>query len=147
MKIEIINNSSHPLPAYATAGASGMDLRANVDECVTLGPWERVLVGTGLHVALPQGYEGQVRTRSGLALKHGLTVLNSPGTIDADYRGEIKVILMNLSPQPYSIENGDRIAQFIVSRYSRIVWTPVSVLGTTIRGEGGFGSTGKKSLS
>jgi dUTP pyrophosphatase len=142
MKICIINHSKHALPAYATAGASGMDLRANLDVSITLHPLQRVLVGTGLCVALPKGYEAQVRPRSGLAFKHGLTILNSPGTIDADYRGEIKVILINLSEKYFVIEDGERIAQLVIAAHSRVMWTPVAALDDTPRGQGGFGSTG-----
>lgn len=142
MHVKIINHSKHALPAYATADASGMDLRANIDASIALQPLQRALVGTGLYVALPQGYEAQVRPRSGLALQHGLTVLNSPGTIDADYRGEIKVMLINLSEQAFVIEDGERIAQLVVTTHSRVIWTPVSVLEETPRGQGGFGSTG-----
>jgi dUTP pyrophosphatase len=142
MHIEIMNRSKHALPAYATAGASGMDLRANIDANITLPPLQRALVGTGLYMALPKGYEAQIRPRSGLAFKHGLTVLNSPGTIDADYRGEIKVILINLSEKYFVIEDGERIAQLVVVAYSRVLWTPVVALDDTPRGQGGFGSTG-----
>lgn len=142
MHIKIINRSKHDLPAYATAGASGMDLRANLDASVTLRPWQRTLVGTGLYMALPLGYEAQVRPRSGLALKHGLTVLNSPGTIDADYRGEIKVMLVNLSEKAFVIEDGERIAQLVIAAYAQARWTPVVALDDTARGKGGFGSTG-----
>ncbi|MHA7877743.1 MAG: dUTP diphosphatase [Bacteroidota bacterium] len=142
MKIPIINHSKHALPTYATSGASGMDLRANIDESITLPPLQRVLVGTGLYMALPQGYEAQVRPRSGLALKHGLTVLNSPGTIDADYRGEIKVMLINLAQEDFVIEDGERIAQLVVTSHAQVIWTPVATLDNTSRGHGGFGSTG-----
>ena len=143
LKIKIVNKGKQPLPQYATVQSAGMDLRADIDEPVTLRPLERRLIGTGLHIALPAGYEAQVRPRSGLALKHGLTVLNTPGTIDADYRGEIKVILVNLSNSPFVIEPGERIAQMIVARYEQIEWEGVEELGTTERGAGGFGSTGK----
>ena len=142
MEINIINRSKHPLPTYATADASGMDLRANIDASITLQPWQRALIDTGLYVALPKGYEAQVRPRSGLALKYGLTVLNSPGTIDADYRGEIKVMLINLSEEKNVIEDGERIAQLVVAAHTRVVWTPVAALDDTFRGQGGFGSTG-----
>jgi dUTP pyrophosphatase len=142
MHIRIINHSKHALPAYATADASGMDLRANIDASITLQPLQRVLVGTGLYMALPKGYEAQVRPRSGLAFKHGLTVLNSPGTIDADYRGEIKVMLINLSEKAFIIEDGERIAQLVVAAHSRVLWAPVVALDDTPRGQGGFGSTG-----
>ena len=143
MEIKIINKSHHPLPQYATPLSAGMDLRANLDAPITLEPLARVLVPTGLFMALPAGYEAQVRPRSGLAIKKGITVLNTPGTIDADYRGEIKVILVNLSNEPFTIESGERIAQMIVARYEQIEWESVEELGTTERGAGGFGSTGK----
>jgi len=142
MDVEIINRSKHALPAYATADASGMDLRANIEMSVTLQPLQRVLVGTGLYIALPKGYEAQVRPRSGLAIKHGLTVLNSPGTIDADYRGEIRVMLINLSDKSFVIEDGERIAQLVISAYSQVMWQPVAMLEDTPRGKEGFGSTG-----
>ncbi len=142
MQIEIINRSKHALPAYETAQAAGMDLRANIDETINLGPLERALVPTGLYMALPVGYEAQVRPRSGLAAKQGVTVLNSPGTIDADYRGEIKVILVNLSNTTVHIQDGDRIAQMVVARYVQAEWLEVEILETTERGAGGFGSTG-----
>ena len=142
MKIRIINHSKHALPSYATADASGMDLRANIDASITLRPLQRILVGTGLYMALPKGYEAQVRPRSGLALKHGLTVLNSPGTIDADYRGEIKVMLINLAEESFVIEDGERIAQLVVAAHAQAIWKPVATLDNTPRGQGGFGSTG-----
>lgn len=142
MQIEIINRSKHALPAYETAQAAGMDLRANIDETINLGPLERALVPTGLYMALPVGFEAQVRPRSGLAAKQGVTVLNSPGTIDADYRGEIKVILVNLSNTTVHIQDGDRIAQMVVARYVQAEWLEVEILETTERGAGGFGSTG-----
>jgi dUTP pyrophosphatase len=142
MQIEIINRSKHALPAYETAQAAGMDLRANIEETINLGPLERALVPTGLYMALPVGYEAQVRPRSGLAAKQGVTVLNSPGTIDADYRGEIKVILVNLSNTTVHIQDGDRIAQMVVARYVQAEWLEVEILETTERGAGGFGSTG-----
>ena len=142
MHIPIINHSKHDLPAYATADASGMDLRANLATNILLEPGKRVLVPTGLHMALPKGYEAQVRPRSGLALKHGITVLNSPGTIDADYRGEIRVMLINLSEETFVIEDGERIAQLVIAAHAQAVWTPVENLEATDRGEGGFGSTG-----
>jgi dUTP pyrophosphatase len=142
MQIEIINRSKHALPAYETAQAAGMDLRANIEETINLGPLERALVPTGLYMALPVGYEAQVRPRSGLAAKQGVTVLNSPGTIDADYRGEIKVILVNLSNTTVHIQDGDRIAQMVVARYVQAEWLVVEILETTERGAGGFGSTG-----
>ena len=144
MKIDIINNSNHPLPEYATAQSAGMDLRANITEPIVLQPMERVLVPTGLHIALPAGYEAQVRPRSGLALKHGVTVLNAPGTIDADYRGEIGVLLINLSNIPFEITDGERIAQLVIASYEQAEWNPVTVLDDTERGAGGYGHTGTK---
>lgn len=144
MLIKIINNSHHALPSYATAQSAGMDLRASIDAPITLQPLERKLVPTGLRIALPDGYEAQVRPRSGLALKKGIAVLNSPGTIDADYRGEIGVILINLSNEPFEIQDGDRIAQMIISRYEQAEWEQVTILDETERGEGGFGHTGKQ---
>ena len=143
MKIKIINNSHHPLPKYATADSAGMDLRANLDEPITLAPMERRLIPTGLHIALPAGYEAQVRPRSGLALKHGIGVLNSPGTIDADYRGEIGVILVNLSQVPFVVQDGERIAQMVIARHETAEWESVETLDETERGTGGFGHTGK----
>lgn len=143
MKIKIINNSHHPLPKYATADSAGMDLRANLDEPITLAPMERRLIPTGLHIALPAGYEAQVRPRSGLALKHGIGVLNSPGTIDADYRGEIGVILVNLSQVPFVVQDGERIAQMVIARHETAEWDLVETLDETERGAGGFGHTGK----
>ncbi len=142
MKVEIINRSHHPLPEYATLLSAGMDIRANLDESVVLKPQERRLIPTGLFIALPDGYEAQVRPRSGLAIKKGVTVLNSPGTIDADYRGEIGVILINLSQEDFVINDGDRIAQMIIARYEKIEWSKVSILGETERGSGGFGHSG-----
>ena len=142
MKVEIINKSKHQLPSYATALSAGMDLRANLDTPIVLQPLERALVPTGLFMALPQGYEAQVRPRSGLAIKKGITVLNSPGTIDADYRGEVCVILVNLSNEPFTITDGERIAQMVIARHEQIEWQPVEVLGETERGAGGFGHTG-----
>ncbi len=142
MHVRIVNQSKHPLPDYATTDASGMDLRANLEESITLKPMQRILVGTGLYIALPKGFEAQVRPRSGLAWKNGLTVLNSPGTIDADYRGEIKVLLINLSNQDFVIEDGKRIAQLVVAPCTQVTWTPVIDLDTTARGKGGYGSTG-----
>lgn len=144
MEIKIVNRSHHPLPAYATALSAGMDLRANLDEPLRLRPLERCLVPTGLFMALPPGYEAQVRPRSGLALKKGIGVLNAPGTIDADYRGEIKVILVNLSQEDFVIADGERIAQLVVARHETVVWLPVEELDETERGEGGFGHTGKE---
>ena len=143
MKVEIVNKSGQPLPAYATELSAGMDLRADLESPVTLGPLERALVPTGLYIALPAGYEAQVRPRSGLAAKRGVTVLNTPGTIDADYRGEIKVILVNLSSTPFEIVPGERIAQMVVTRHERVEWDEVDVLDETARGAGGFGSTGR----
>ncbi|MBP5550311.1 MAG: dUTP diphosphatase [Bacteroidales bacterium] len=144
MKVKVINKSRHALPEYATSLSAGLDLRANLDEPIVLGSLQRVLVPTGLFISLPEGYEAQVRPRSGLAAKKGITVLNSPGTIDADYRGEIKVILVNLSQEPFLVEDGERIAQMVVARHEQIQWEQVEVLDETDRGEGGFGSTGKK---
>lgn len=142
MKINIINKSSHPLPKYETAASAGMDLRANLTESIVLKPFERILVKTGLFVELPVGYEAQVRPRSGLALKKGITVLNTPGTIDADYRGEIGVILINLSNEDFVIENGERIAQLVIAKYEQAELIEVNELSETQRGAGGFGSTG-----
>ena len=141
--VKIVNKSGQPLPSYATELSAGMDLRASLDAPVTLGPLERALVPTGLFIALPPGFEAQVRPRSGLAAKHGITVLNTPGTIDADYRGEIKVILVNLSNTPFEIVPGERIAQMVVARHERVEWDEVEVLDETARGAGGFGSTGR----
>jgi len=141
--IPIINQSKHALPAYETGQAAGMDLRANLEEPIELGPLERSIVPTGLYIALPEGFEAQIRPRSGLAAKQGLTVLNSPGTIDADYRGEIKVILVNLSNNAVQIHDGDRVAQMVIARYEQAQWTAVETLDETMRGAGGFGSTGK----
>jgi len=143
MKVQIVNKSRHALPTYATIQSAGVDLRANISEPVTLQPLERKLVPTGLFIALPQGYEAQVRPRSGLALKKGITVLNSPGTIDADYRGEICVILINLSNEPFVVEDGERIAQMVIARHEQAEWHLVEVLDETERGTGGFGHTGK----
>lgn len=144
MKVAIINKSKHPLPEYQTAFSAGVDLRANLDEPIVLKPLERALIKTGLFIALPDGYEAQVRPRSGLAFKHGLTVLNSPGTIDADYRGEIGVILVNLSNENFTVNDGERIAQLVVANYVQAKFTEVEVLNETERGAGGFGSTGVK---
>ncbi|WP_424492847.1 dUTP diphosphatase [Salinimicrobium sp. GXAS 041] len=144
MNVKIINKSSHELPSYATGSSAGMDLRANLSEPVTLAPLARTIVKTGLFIELPVGYEAQVRPRSGLAAKKGITVLNSPGTIDADYRGEIGVILVNLSNDEFTIENGERVAQLVISRHEHISWNEVDVLEETDRGAGGFGSTGTK---
>lgn len=142
MKIRIINHSKHPLPRYATPLSAGVDLRANLDAPITLPPMGRCLVPTGLRIALPAGYEAQVRPSSGLALKHGITLLNTPGTIDADYRGEIGVIMANLSAEPFTIADGDRIAQLVVARHETAEWEPVETLDDTERGEGGFGHSG-----
>ncbi len=144
MKVKIINKSENSLPAYATDLSAGMDVRADIGEKITLKPLERAMVPTGLYMALPAGYECQVRPRSGLAAKHGITVLNSPGTIDADYRGEIKVILVNLSNESFDIEPGERIAQLVISSHEKVEWDEVVELDVTARGEGGFGSTGTK---
>ena len=143
LTIQIINKSKHPLPSYATALSAGMDLRANLEAPLTLAPMQRCLVPTGLYMALPAGFEAQVRPRSGLAIKKGITVLNSPGTIDADYRGEICVVLINLSSDPFVIEDGERIAQLVIARHEQADWQPVEVLDDTERGAGGFGHTGK----
>jgi len=144
LKIKIVNKGKQPLPQYATVQSAGMDLRADIDEPVTLRPLERRLIGTGLHIALPAGYEAQVRPRSGLALKHGLTVLNTPGTIDADYRGEIGVVLINLSDREFVVNPGERIAQMVVARYEQADLEQVELLDETERGEGGYGHTGVK---
>ena len=141
MIIRIINHSKNSLPAYETAHAAGMDLRADVEETVVLKPMERRLIPTGLHIELPEGFEAQIRPRSGLAFKHGIGIVNSPGTIDADYRGEIKVLLINFSDQPFEINPGDRIAQMVVARHEKVEWEAVEILGETLRGEGGFGHT------
>jgi len=144
LKINIVNQSENDLPEYATALSAGMDLKANISDPVVLNPLERALVSTGLFIELPEGYEAQIRPRSGLAAKHGITVLNSPGTIDADYRGEIKVILVNLSNVPFTINPGERIAQMIVAKHETVEWHCTQQLSETLRGEGGFGHTGKK---
>ena len=143
MEVKVINKSKNALPHYETPLSAGMDVRADLSEAVTLAPLGRALIPTGLYVELPAGYEMQVRPRSGLAAKHGLTVLNSPGTIDADYRGEVKVILANLSDTPFTIEPGERIAQLVVARHERVEWVESEVLSDTERGAGGFGSTGR----
>ena len=143
MKVRIVNKSNHPCPSYATPQSAGVDLRANLESTITIGPLERALVPTGLYIALPAGYEAQVRPRSGLAAKHGITVLNTPGTIDADYRGEIKVILVNLSNEPFQIVPGERIAQMVIARHETAEWEEVESLDSTERGAGGFGSTGR----
>lgn len=144
MKIRIVNKSGHPLPAYETEHSAGMDLRAFTGSAVTLRPMERKLIPTGLYIEIPEGYEAQVRPRSGLALKHGVTVLNSPGTIDADYRGEIGVILINLSENDFTVNDGDRIAQMIIARHERAELVLSDTIGSTARGEGGFGHSGRK---
>ena len=143
MKIKIINRSKHALPKYQTALSAGMDIYANIEESVTLKPLERKLISTGLLIELPQGFEAQIRPRSGLAIKNGITVLNSPGTIDADYRGEIGVILVNLSAEAFTINNGDRIAQMVIAKHETAIWEEVAELSETDRGAGGFGSTSK----
>ena len=144
MKIKVVNRGHQPLPAYATPLSAGLDLRANLAEPVELKPLERKLIPTGLHIALPEGYEAQVRPRSGLALKHGLTVLNSPGTVDADYRGEIGVVLINLSQEPFVVNDGERIAQLVIARHEQAEFVVVEQLDETERGEGGYGHTGVK---
>jgi dUTP pyrophosphatase len=144
MKIEVVNRGHQPLPAYATAQSAGMDLRANISEPIVLKPLERRLIPTGLHIALPQGYEAQVRPRSGLALKHGITVLNTPGTIDADYRGEIGVVLINLSSEPFTVNDGERIAQMVIAKHETATFVEVETLDETERGQGGYGHTGVK---
>lgn len=143
MIIKIVNQSKHPLPEYATIYSAGLDLRANIDQPIELKPLERRLIPTGLYIELPESYEAQIRPRSGLAIKKGVTVLNSPGTIDADYRGEICVILVNLSHEPFVIYDGDRICQMVVARHEQAEWEQVEILGETDRGEGGFGHTGR----
>ena len=144
LNVQIINKSKHPLPAYANELSAGMDIRANLNEPISLAPMQRCLVPTGLYIALPEGFEAQVRPRSGLAIKKGITVLNSPGTIDADYRGEVCIILVNLSAETFVIEDGERIAQMVISRHEQALWREVEVLDETERGAGGFGHTGKK---
>ena len=144
MKVQIINKSKHSLPQYATSSSAGMDLRANLDNPIVLKPLQRCLVPTGLYIALPEGFEAQIRPRSGLALKKGITLLNTPGTIDADYRGEIGVIVINLSAEDFIIEDGERIAQMVIARYEQAEWQEVEVLEDTERGAGGFGHTGGK---
>ena len=144
MKVQIINRSHHPLPQYATELSAGVDLRANIEAPIELRPMERHLVPTGIFMALPPGYEAQVRPRSGLAIKHGITVLNTPGTIDADYRGEVCVILVNLSNEPFVIADGERIAQMVIARHEQAEWEQVEVLSETERGAGGFGHSGTK---
>ncbi len=144
MEIKIVNRGHQPLPQYATPQSAGMDLRANIDAPIVLGPMERRLIPTGLHIALPPGYEAQVRPRSGLALKHGITVLNAPGTVDADYRGEIGVVLINLSAEPFTVNDGERIAQLVIARHETADFIEVEALDETERGEGGYGHTGVK---
>ena len=143
MLVKIINRSAFPSPVYATEMSAGMDLKANITEAVLLEPLQRAMIPTGIYLALPEGTEAQVRPRSGLAAKFGISVLNAPGTIDADYRGEVKVILVNLSNEPFTINPGERIAQLVLARYERIEWDEVETLDETCRGEGGFGSTGR----
>ena len=143
IKINVVNKGHQQLPAYATPQSAGMDLRANIEEPVVLHPMERKLIGTGLHIALPEGYEAQIRPRSGLALKHGITVLNSPGTVDADYRGEVMVLLINLSDKDFVVNDGERIAQMVIAKHEQGDFIEVEVLDETERGEGGFGSTGR----
>jgi dUTP pyrophosphatase len=142
MKVKVINLSKHFLPEYETPNAAGLDIRANIDVPIVLGPLERALIPTGLFIELPAGYEAQIRPRSGLAIKHGISLVNSPGTIDADYRGEIKVIVINLSNQPFAIADGERICQMVVSKHERIEWEKTEALNETARGAGGFGHTG-----
>ncbi len=143
MKVKIINHSNNKLPHYETTGSAGMDIRADIPEAIELTPMERILVPTGLHIELPTGYEAQIRPRSGLAIKKGLTLVNTPGTIDSDYRGEIKIIIINLSTQIQTIDPGERIAQMVIAKYEQIKWEPADNLSDTKRGSGGFGSTGK----
>jgi dUTP pyrophosphatase len=143
MKIKIVNQSKHPLPEYSTGLSAGMDLRASLDKPMTLDPGKRVLVPTGLFIELPPGYEAQIRPRSGLALKSGVSVLNTPGTIDADYRGEVGIILINLSDEPFQINDGERICQMVIARHEMAEWEPTESLNETVRGEGGFGHTGQ----
>ena len=142
LKVQIINKSHHELPSYSTNGSAGMDVRANLDESVELGPLQRVLIPTGLYMSIPRGYECQVRPRSGLASKHGITVANAPGTIDSDYRGEVKVILVNVSSQPFVVNDGERIAQLVFAKHEQVEWDKVESLDETERGSGGFGHTG-----
>lgn len=144
MKVKIVNHSPFALPAYATAFSAGMDLRADLQEPIVLGSLERALVPTGLHIELPSGFEAQIRPRSGLAARHGISIVNAPGTIDADYRGEIKVVLVNLSKEPFTVQPGERIAQMVVARHETVEWEPVETLEESDRGNGGFGSTGKQ---
>ena len=144
VKVKIVNRSRHKLPEYGTEHAAGMDIRANLDEPVVLKPMQRVLIPTGLYIELPEGYEAQIRPRSGLALKKGIGILNSPGTIDADYRGEIGIILVNLSSEPFTVNDGERICQMVIAAHSHVDWEPVETLDDTERGAGGFGHTGKE---
>ena len=144
MQVRVINHSKHSLPKYETPDSAGLDLRANLDSSTSIKPGERTMVPTGLFIELPKGFEAQVRPRSGLAIKHGITVLNSPGTIDADYRGEVKVLLINHSGQEFQIKDGERIAQMVISRHETLEWKPVEVLAESARGSGGFGSSGTK---
>jgi len=144
MEVKILNHSKFALPEYATEHSAGVDLRANIDNTVIIAPLERVLVPTGLHIQLPTGYEAQIRPRSGLAIKHGIGIVNSPGTIDADYRGEIRIILVNLSNIPFSLNPGERIAQMVISKYEKATWLECDSLDESERGNGGFGSTGRK---
>lgn len=144
VKIKVVNTGCQPLPAYATSQSAGMDLRANIESPITLHPMERTLVPTGIRIELPEGYEAQVRPRSGLALKHGITVLNTPGTIDSDYRGELKVLLVNLSNDDFVVNAGERVAQMVIARHETAIWEEVEVLDETERGEGGYGHTGVK---
>lgn len=144
VKIKVVNTGCQPLPAYATSQSAGMDLRANIESPITLHPMERTLVPTGIRIELPEGYEAQVRPRSGLALKHGITVLNTPGTIDSDYRGELKVLLVNLSNNDFVVNAGERVAQMVIARHETATWEEVEVLDETERGEGGYGHTGVK---
>lgn len=142
MNIRIINKSSHALPAYETEASAGMDLRANIEEAIVLKPMERKLIPTGLFIELPLGYEAQIRPRSGLAYKHGISILNTPGTIDSDYRGEIKILLINFSDTEFLVNNGERIAQMVIARHEQVVWEQVEILSDTARGAGGYGHTG-----
>ncbi|MFM2307078.1 MAG: hypothetical protein RLZZ367_1747 [Bacteroidota bacterium] len=144
MQIKIVNKSNNPLPAYETSGSAGMDLRAFLEQDVVLGPLERKLIPTGLYIELPEGYEAQLRPRSGLAFKHGISLPNTPATIDSDYRGEIKIALINLSNEPFTVKSGERIAQMVIARHEQAILIPVDVLNETKRGEGGFGSTGRQ---
>lgn len=144
MQVQVINKSKHPLPKYETEQSAGMDIRANLNEPVVLKPLQRCLVPTGLYIALPKGFEAQIRPRSGLAIKKGIGVLNSPGTIDADYRGEICIILVNLSSEDFVVEDGERVAQMVITRHEQAEWQEVEILDETERGTGGFGHTGKK---